>query len=292
MPNPLLPSIDQSQRVSVHHVLADTAYVATAISTIAESQTLLDKFLRPVGEPISNGGLLYSVLSAEEFYSSDVEARNPGAEYRAVEAQNPEARLALVSDFGGWFEVLDEERDRDRIRDIARRTTQLGNAITKKLDAFCMKHIAEADIVTYQPETNWANLVFVGDPTTITPSKQRPTAAWAEAQLLATMEELGVQHDLLVMNPEQETQLKIAYEDTLDAALTSNGLSLFSNPRVPEGVVYALERGHVGFLAFERPLTVDIIDERRTRRTLVQAYCVPLVAIDRPYACKKIVLPA
>lgn len=44
----------------------------------------------------------------------------------------------------------------------------------------------------------------------------------------------------------------------------------------------------VGTVGFEAPLSVDVIDERKTRSTWVQAYAVPAFAVDRPYAAKKI----
>lgn len=293
MPHPLLPST-AGHNVTVDTILNNTAYVAWAISTITAKQTLVDKFFRPVGTAIANGGLLYQVATAADFYTADdLEARAPGTEYRQVQPTRPEDRLATVEDFGGFFEVFDEERRRNRIRDIGSRTVQLANTLARKIDAAAMKAISSAsDIAVYTPGSNWEGLVFVGPAEDISPSASRPTAHFAEAQLLASLEEMGVTHDLAVMNPTQEKELRVAYGDSMESMLKSVGLELFSNPRIPEGVVYLLEKGGVGMVGFEEPLTVEVIDERKTRKQIVRAFAVPLFAVDRPYACKKLVLPA
>jgi len=293
MPHPLLPSLNGAN-VTVDTVLNDTGFIAWAISEITGKQTLIDKFFRPVGTPIANGGLLYQVATSSDFYTAeDLEARAPGTEYRQVQPTRPEDRLATVEDFGGFFEIFDEERRRNRIRDVGSRIIQLGNTLTRKIDTAAMKAITAAtDIAVYSPSENWEDLVFVGPEADLTPSAARPTAHFAEAQLLAALEEMGVVHDLAVMNPTQEAQLRIAYGSGMDSMLKSVGLELFSNPRIPEGVVYLLEKGGVGMVGFEEPLTVEVIDERKTRKQIIRAYAVPLFAVDRPYACKKVVLPA
>ena len=45
----------------------------------------------------------------------------------------------------------------------------------------------------------------------------------------------------------------------------------------------------VGTVGFEAPLTTDVWDDRSIRSTWVQSYCVPAIAVDRPFACKKLV---
>lgn len=292
-PHALKPALT-GNTMQVDVALNQVQYIESKIAELTDGDLLIDKFFSPFGQQITAGGLLYHVVTRADFFTArDVEPRTPGAEYPVVEGVQPEPRLALVEDYGGKIEVLDETRARNDIRKFSNQVLQLTNTLKLKLDNAALKAINDcADIEVYSPSNNWENLVFVGPLDEITPSSQRPTAHFAEAQLLATLEEMGVKHDLIVMNPTQEMQLRVAYAEGLQAMLTGAGLSIYSNPRIPEGVLYALERGRVGAVGFEVPLTVEPIPDRAHRQTIVQAYAVPAFAVDRPNAIKKIVLPA
>ncbi len=63
---------------------------------------------------------------------------------------------------------------------------------------------------------------------------------------------------------------------------------MVSNPRLPAGTAYLVQAGQVGVVGFEVPLTVEVIDARKTRSKWIQAYVVPAMAVDRPHAAKKL----
>ena len=237
------------------------------------------------------GGLLYSVIAASDFFTSDVEKRAPGAEYRVVEGVQPEPRLALVEDWGGKFQVTDEQRTRNDVSYMDQQATQLANTIARKLDIAAMAAITAATIGSVIPATNWEDLAFVGPLDDITPSADRPTAHVAQAQELADLDELGVTLDLLVVHPTQARELRTAYAEGLDDMLKSAGLTLYANPRIP-AAPSTCEGRQVGTVGFEHPLTVETWEDKATRSRWVQAFAVPAFAVDRPYACKKITLPA
>lgn len=230
-------------------------------------------------------------MQASDFYSSDVEMRTPGAEYRVVEGVDPTPQLAVVEDWGGKFFIGDEQITRNTVNYLDQQTTQLANTIARKLDTRLMAKVAAAGIATLTPATGWDNLVFVGPADGITPSARRPFAHTAETQEMADLEELGVKHDLLIVHPEQARQLRVSYSENLDAALESAGFTngMFASPRVPIGTAYAMQQGMVGTVGWESAgLVVEVIDDRHKRGKWVQAYAVPAIAIDRPYAAKKI----
>ena len=66
------------------------------------------------------------------------------------------------------------------------------------------------------------------------------------------------------------------------------GVSLFANPRIAAGTAWAVEQGAVGTVGFEQPLSIDTWEDKATRSWWVQAWVVPALAVDRPYAAKKI----
>ncbi|MBX7453405.1 hypothetical protein GR927_35950 [Mycolicibacterium sp. 3033] len=288
MPNALIPELS-GRRLTVDIALKQPTIMRARIAKLADSQILLPKFFRYLGAPIMGGGMLYSVIQASDFFTSDIEKRNARAEYKIVEGVDPEPTLAKVEDWGGKFQIGVEEINRNDVNYLDQQIVQLSNTITRKLDvrtmATVVAAISGANVVTGH---NWSGLVTVGDPTTLTPSGELPTADFSAAQLASDLQELGVKHDLLLLHPNEAHSLRVAYGDKLQAMLASAGLGLFVNPRITPGVGWAIESGNVGTVGFEAPLTLDVWEDKATRSWWVQAYVVPAMGVDRPFAAKKL----
>ncbi|MEV6096036.1 major capsid protein [Nocardia sp. NPDC051981] len=289
MTSPLIPQLSGRQ-LTVDIALKQPTLIRDQIARLADAQLILPKLFRPLGKPIEGGGLLYSVIKASDGYTTDIEKRAPGNEYRVVEGVDPESRLAEVDDWGGKFQVPDEQVDRNDVSYLDQQTTQLSNTIARKLDTAAVAAIEDA-ITAENTVTghSWANLVTVGPLDALTPSGARPTADLSAAQLAADLQELGVKHDLLIVHPQQAHYLRVAYGDNLDEMLKSAGVGLFPSLRIGPGSAYVLAEGQAGVIGFERVLTVDTWDDRSTRSKWVQAYAVPAFAPDKPYALKKLI---
>lgn len=288
MPNALIPELT-GRRLTVDHVLKTPTTIRAQIAKLADEQILLPKFFRTLGAQIQGGGMLYSVIQASDFFTSDIEKRSPRAEYKVVEGVDPEPKLALVNDHGGKFQIGVEEITRNDVNHLDQQTTQLANTIARKLDVLAMAELNAAvtgDNVV--PGSDWSALVTVGPEADLTPSDELPTRDLSAAQLASDLQELGVKHDLLVVHPNEAHSLRVAYGDKLQAMLDSAGVELFSNPRVTAGTAWAVEKGMVGTVGFEFPLTVEAWEDKATRSWWVQAFCVPAMGCDRPYAAKKL----
>lgn len=284
----LLPELS-GRNLTVDIALKNPTILRSRIAQIADSQLLAPQFYHPLGAPVQGGAILYNVLKASDQYATDVEKRSPGAEYKVVEGVDPETQMATVNDWGGKFPMTVEQIKRNVVSYMDQQTTQLGNTLAKKLDVAAMAAIEAAiDSANTVTGHSWESLVFVGTLSSITASNDRPTADFSAAQLKSDLQELGVTHNLLVVHPNQAHKLRTAYGDQLQAMLESAGLSMFVNPRVPTGVAYVLERGRVGTVGFEEPLTVQVWEDKERRQWWVQAYAVPAFAVERPYALKKI----
>ncbi|SOX53701.1 hypothetical protein MAAFP003_2375 [Mycobacterium ahvazicum] len=284
----LLPTLSGRQ-LTVDVTLNQPSIIRSRIAKLTDDQIILDKLFRGYGGQVEGGGILYSVVQASDFYTSDVEKRSPGAEYKVVEGVDPDPKLALVSDWGGKFQVFQEQLTRNNVSYMDQQTTQLANTISRKLDVAGIAAVEAAiDASNTVTGNTWENLVFVGPLDSITASADRPTADLSAAQLASDLQELGVRHNLLIVHPNQAHALRVAYGDGLDDMLKSAGVELFSNPRMTAGTAYVCERGQVGTIGFEFPLTVDIWGDKGTRSWWVQAYVVPAFAVDRPYALKKL----
>lgn len=290
MPNPLIPELSNN-RLTVDAALAQPTRIRDRIATLADAKLLLPRFLRPYGGKVLGGGMLYASLNAADFFSAGpLEPRTPGAAYRRVEPLEPDARLAAVEDWGSSAELVDEAVIRNDISRLDAITVQLTNDLLRILDGRTVESLEAASLGTVAVVGSpWEDLVMVGPLDAITASADRPTAHFADAQELADNDEMSVVLDTLVVAPEQARQLRTAYAENLDAMLRSAGLDMFVNARVPAGTAYLAEGGQVGTVGFEVPLQVDVIPDPQHRRRIIQVYCVPAIAIDRPYACKKLV---
>lgn len=289
MVNALIPELS-GRRLTVDIALKQPQYIRSRIAKLADDQIILDKFYRNAGFKVESGGFLYNVIQASDFFTSDVEKRSPRSEYRIVEGVDPDPKLALVEDWGGKFQVAQEDITRNNVSYLDQQTTQLANTISRKLDVRGMAELTAAVTgANVVPGSDWSSLVTIGPLDGLTASADLPTADLSAAQLASDLQELGVKHNLLVVHPDEAHSLRVAYGDRLSAMLTSAGIeSMFSNPRVTAGTAWAVERGMVGSVAFEWPLTVDIWEDKATRSWWVQAYVVPAFAVDRPFAAKKL----
>jgi len=148
--------------------------------------------------------------------------------------------------------------------------------------------VEAANPETIAVPTAWDDLVTVGDPTTLTGSQALPTASFAAAQELADLDEMGVVLDKLIVSPGGARALRTAYGPDLAAVLESAGLEMVSNRGSPTPTGYVVQSGMVGTVGFEAPLRVDVWEDKATRSWIVQAFAVPALAVDRPYAAKKL----
>ncbi len=293
MPNALLPELNGRQ-LTVDYALKQPTIIRDRIAELADRQLILGHLFRGYGAPLQGGALAYSVLSSADLYTTAIEKRAPGAEYKVVEGVEPEPRLAPVEDWGGKVVIPVERVIRNDVNYLDQQTTQLANTIARKIDTRAVATLEAATLEAAEPDavaamTPWDELVTVGDPTTLTGSQMLPTASLAEAQELADLDEMGVVLDKLIVSPGGARALRTAHGRDLAAVLESAGLTMVSNPRVADGATYVVQSGQVGTIAFEAPLTVDVWEDKATRSWVVQAFAVPAFAVDRPYAVKKLI---
>ncbi|BDY26616.1 major capsid protein [Mycolicibacterium mageritense] len=283
----LLPELNGRQ-LTVDYALKQPTIIRDRIAKLADSQLLLGHLFRGYGAPVQGGALAYSVLSSADLYTTDIEKRTPGAEYKVVEGVEPEPQLAYVEDWGGKVVIPVERVTRNDVNYLDQQTTQLANTIARKIDTRAVTTLEAANPDSIAVATPWDELVTVGDPTTLTGSQFLPTASFADAQEMADRDELGVVLDKLIVSPGGARALRTAYGRDLAAVLESAGLEMVSNPRIADPTAYVVQSGMVGTIGFEAPLTVDVWEDKSTRSWIVQAFAVPAFAVDRPYAVKKL----
>lgn len=285
----LTPELTGSQ-LTVELALKQPTRITAQIARLATAETLVDKIFHMLNTQVQGGAFIFNQLKRSDYFvKNDVEQVGPGDEFPLVEGVDPEAKMALVEKWGGLFPVPDEKARRNDIAYLDNQTTQLANTIVRKVDTQALKFLEAAlageNII---PGHSWGNLVTVGDPATLTPSANLPSADLSSVHLVNALQELGVTADLLIVHPEQAHDLRVAFGATLDAMLKSAGMQMFENARLTNGTAYAVERGQVGIVGVEMPLTTETWREPKNQTSWVLAYVMPAFGVDRPYACKKL----
>ncbi len=278
----LQPALSGHQ-LTVDAALKSPTTLARQIGRLVDRDLLLPRFCHQLGAPVTGGGMVYSTITADNLYVATVEQRQPGDEYPSTTGELPEPRLALVEDWGAKFRVPHEDRTRNNVSLLDQQTRQLANTLVRKLDERLLAKLG--DVIGGDqtvPGHDWDQVLTVGPADSLTPSAGLPTADLALAQLVADRSELGVRLDTLIVHPDQAAALRIAYAEKLAGMLTSAGVNLVVNPRLTAGTAWVIEAGKVGTVGFEYPLTVDVWEDKPTRSTVVQAFVVPAIAVDRP----------
>lgn len=293
MPSPLVPSLS-SGGITVKQTMNYPTQLNSALAKLTADQLILDMFFTTVGGKVAGGGVNYSVLlSGSNFTTGEVERRSPGAEYPVVSGYAT-MDLAVVEDYGHKYQLLDEEADRNDTISLANKLTQAANALARKVDGRAIAAIEAAltkdSIASVPASTPWADVVVVGPEANLTPNQQRPHADFASANLLIQVEDLGLPGiNSLLVHPHQQFELAAAYGADLDSVLQAAGIeTVRASTLVPRGTAYVMAKGQAGKVAFERPLTTEKYDERATRSTWFQSYCLPAFAVHQPGAVRKI----
>jgi hypothetical protein len=232
----LMPDLT-GRTLSVDVALKQPTIIRDRIAELTDVQLLLGHLFRPFGQPVQGGAIVYSVLSSSDLYTTDIEKRAPGAEYRVVEGVAPTPQKADVEDYGGKLIIPNERVIRNDVQYLAQETVQLSNRLARKFDELAIAAIEDATpLDTLAVSTTWDELVTVGDPATLTSTQELPTASFARGQELADLDEMGVVLDKLIVGPSGARALRTAYGRDLAAVLESAGLSMISNPRGADGV--------------------------------------------------------
>lgn len=289
----LRPKVENGS-VTVDYIMRNPTFLAGAVDKLIDNLEVMSTFFTISGTPVVGGGIVYSVVSPSMRYTADdVVERGPGDEYAVVRGVDPEARLAAVRDWGGKFDLLDEHVTRNNQAYLKLQLAQLANTLARKLNLATVA--AVNDSLSETPgegaivgSSDWSNFLIVGPADQITPNQARPAADWVNAQLDADEDRLGVRFDTLVVSPTQAANLRVGYGDTLATVLASVGLTMVVLDTLPAGTAYLVEKGRVGTVGFEFPLTVEPIDKRENRKKIIQGFVVPGFAVERPYAVRKI----
>ncbi|MGN7861460.1 major capsid protein [Microbacterium sp. 22303] len=287
---PLAAPTVNGSTITVETMLQQPTRITRYLSDITLRNYISPLFFSTPGG-VTGGAVIYDQLTLNDLFPTrDVQEVAPGAEFPNTQSDNPVPLTAAVEKHGGKFFVTDEARDRNDQGVIQREGRKIMNAMVRRQDA---RSIATVDAAIAANPTqvitglNWNNVVTGG-------SGQSNASAWpaadiAKVQKLADTQELGVEIDTLILNPDQAFQLRLVYGDDLQALLDSYNIdTLMSSNRVAPGTAYALQAGLPGEMRPEKALGTETWREPETQRTWVQTDARFVQYVTDPFSVFKL----
>lgn len=287
---PLGPPTYQGNTLTVDTALQQPTRITRRIADLTLQRFIVSEIFASGGS-VSSGAVVYDQALLNELYlERDVERVNPGDEFPIVTSVRQAPKVAEVEKWGGKFFVTDEARDRNDTASFNNQVTQLANTIVRKVNTRAVETLEAAIAALGGAGTfvgnSWSSVVTGGSAQSN--ATVWPAADFAKAQLLADQEELGVEFNLWLVNPQEKANFHITYGSEAAAVLSANGIGMFASNRVPAGTAYVVERGAVGEIRVEKALGTETWREQKTERNWVQAAVRPVMYVTNPYSIKKV----
>lgn len=286
---PLDPPTLSGNELTVDLALQQPTRITRRIADLTLQKFIISRIFAQAGG-VSGGAVVYDQATLNELYlDRDVAHVKPGGEFPIVSAERPAPKVAQVEKWGGQFYITDEARDRNAVALFDNQVTKLANTIVRKINQRAVQELEASISASGQTAAgiNWQTALS-DSYTTLTPAAL-PTADIAGAQEEADVQELGVEYDLLLVNPQEGAVLRQLANGPIGTSLTDWGIGeVYASNRVPAGTAYLVARGQVGEIRMEQPLATETIPERRTERTWVKSSVRPVMYVTNPFSVKKL----
>ena len=287
--NPLGPPTISTTTFTIDIALQNPTRVLTPmVLDLTAQRFFADRAFTSAGG-VTGGAVIYDVVVQPDFYADrDIQRVEPGSEFPEISFSRRAPAAAVVEKWGGKFRFTDEARDRNLVTEFTKAMRQLSNTIVRKINQRGMQ-ILEAFITansrtftgvswgsvntTYAAGSNWP--LF-------------PARDFAKADLIAEQDEMDMDYNLWVLNPNEMFNLEGIYGDKLGALLDSYDIDIFVTNRCTAGVAYALAEGQVGEMRVEKPLSTETWrDPNGKEQTWIQSSVRPLMFANNAFAVLK-----
>jgi hypothetical protein len=283
--HPLGPPTVSGTLITVDMMLNQPTRITRMIMDLTQQRFIADRIFASAGG-VTGGAVIYDQATWNELYAArDVERVAPGAEFPILTGVQLIPKVASVEKWGGKVFITDEARDRNNVILFTRLMRQVGNTVVRKINARAIGEMNAA--ITAFNRTfvgrDWTAVVTAG--TSASTAQQYPLRDFAEADLIAEQDELGVVFNLVLMNPQEYANMSTIYgASSLADFLTFIGKSIYVSNRVPAKSIYFVQEGQVGEMRVEKPLGTETWREPETERTWSQTSVRPVMYVTNPYS--------
>lgn len=283
--HPLGPPTLSGTLLTVDIMLNQPTRITRMIMDLTLQRFIADRIFASAGG-VTGGAVVYDQATVNELYAArDVERVAPGAEFPLLTGVRLIPKVASVEKWGGKVYITDEARDRNNSILFMRLMRQVGNTIVRKINARAIAELNSA-ISTFNQTfvgRDWQTVVTAG--TNASTASNYPLRDFAQADLIAEQDEMGVVYDLVLLNPQEYAQLVTIYgAQSLQQFLQFIGKQIYVSNRVPAGTAYFVQEGQVGEMRIEKPLGTETWREPETERTWSQSSVRPVMYVTNPFS--------
>jgi hypothetical protein len=286
--NPLLAPTVSGTLVTVDFLLNNPTRVTRVIADLVMSNFFLDRIFA-MGGDVQGGAVLYDQPTYLDVYTNrDVERIDPGGEFPILTGVRTAPLVAQVEKFGGKFPVTDEARRRNNITRLTNQMRRVANTMVRKMNQRGIAEINQAVAATGRTfsSISWSAALSISN-LNVTPAT-RPMVTLATAVHEAEMNEAGYTYDTMILHPNEAQTLREVYGNSLDAALSQQGISNpIVTPRAVAGQAIICAGGGVGEMRLEEPMQTVTEYEgapELRQQTWIQTSVNPVMYVTDPYA--------
>jgi hypothetical protein len=291
--HPLGPPTITGNTITVDTMLNQPTRITRMIMDLSLQRFIADRVFTSAGG-VTGGAVVYDRVQANELYTArDVEEVAPGQEFPEITDERLAPAVATVRKWGGKVYVTDEAKDRNNSVAFTNRMRRLTNTIIRKLNATAIALLEASITASGRTITgrNWATATDTGPDAGQTTRQNMPLRDFALAQRQGETDELGIDMNLWIVNPQEYANLTIALGGVgnLRSMLADLGWSVYVSNRVTAGTAYVVASGQVGQMRIEKPLSTETWREGGRQRTAVQSDVRPVQFVDNDFAVVKFV---
>ncbi len=287
--------------ITIDFLLNNPTVIASRVASLANQRLISNYIFRAVGG-VQGGALIYNRIDSNQVYlTRDVQTIAEAAEIPLVDAAEPAPLIVTMSKFGGSFEISDEARRRNNQDVVTQMETKFTNNMVRRQDTAALASFASDPIIS---------AAVTGAGADSTGGTKAAVAAWSDrtngdpitdisnAAVIINNRELGYEADTVLLNPVD--QVKLLQRPDIRTALPREsapgnpilngqmgaflGLSWVVSNRVPAGTAYVLQRGVIGGIAEEVPLTMETERVKKRQVEVVYGTRTTGTFIDNPLA--------
>lgn len=276
--HPFGPPVISGTNVTVEQMLAQPVRITRMVMDLTRERFIADRIFAR-GGGVTGGAIVYDEAQANELYTNrDVEQVAPAAEFPLVTTDQIGPSVATVEKWGAKMFITDEARDRNDTAGFTKLVRQVANTIVRKLNQRAIEKLLDAidDGSRDVPGNDWS----VYNPETDAP-QDSPAYDFGRADMQAGNEEMGVNYNLWLINPQEGLNLQAIYGPGLNNPFMP---TFYSSPRIPAGEALVIQENAVGQQRIEKPLGTETWREGKTERTWSQSSVRPLWFVDNKFA--------
>lgn len=292
--HPLGPPTISGNEITVDTMLKQPTRITRMLMDLTLQRFFVDRVFTNAGG-VTGGAVIYDQATENELYSDrDVERVESGQEFPIVSSSRRAPKIAEVEKYGGKFYTTDEARDRNDAAAFVNETRKLANTIVRKINAVGVAVLLAAidanGGLSDMDGNDWSAAIPNGsDPTA---PGLTPGADLAEVHLTAEQRELGLEFNILLVNPVQKYEWNLFYGKNAAQALSDLGFDeMYSTNRLTAGTALAVASGQVGEMRIESPLQTETVREgapQMRQRTWTQSSVRPMFFVTNPFAVMRI----